>query len=72
MKSIKFLLTSVVCLIFSISFLFIFTTEETPIPGMIGFYGFLAAFLVFFILGWIVKDKPKPPCDTENDKDTKK
>ncbi len=66
MKSIKLLLTSVVCLLFSMLFLFAFVTEENPIPGMIGFYGFLAVFLLFFILGWVIKDNPKIPKDKDH------
>lgn len=66
MKSIKLLLTSVVCLLFSMLFLFAFVTEENPIPGMIGFYGFLAVFLLFFILGWAIKDNPKIPKDKDH------
>lgn len=61
MKSVKFILTSIVCLLFSMLFLFAFTTEDNPTIGIIGFYGFMLAFLVFFILGWIVKDKPTVP-----------
>lgn len=66
MKSIKLLLTSVVCLLFAMFFLFAFVTEENPIPGMIGFYGFLAVFLLFFILGWVIKDNPKIPKDKDH------
>ena len=66
MKSIKLLLTSVVCLLFAMFFLFAFVTEENPIPGMIGFYGFLAVFLLFFILGWVIKDTPKSPKDKDH------
>ena len=47
-------------------FLFAFVTEENPIPGMIGFYGFLAVFLLFFILGWVIKDNPKIPKDKDH------
>ena len=66
MKSIKLLLTSGVCLLFAMFFLFAFVTEENPIPGMIGFYGFLAVFLLFFILGWVIKDNPKIPKDKDH------
>ena len=49
MKSVKFILTSIICLLLSMFFLFAFTTEDNPTIGIIGFYGFMLAFLVFFI-----------------------
>lgn len=71
MKQIKFILTSIICLIFSIFFLFAFTTEDNPTIGIIGFYGFMLAFLVFFILGWVVKDKPTVPKNSSTETNDK-
>lgn len=75
MKSVKYMITSVVCLIFSIFFLYWFTSKNNPAPGIILFCIFLIAFLVFFILGWVIKDKPEKPekhiLESDNDKETK-
>lgn len=52
-------------------FLFAFTTEDNPTIGIIGFYGFMLAFLVFFILGWVVKDKPIVPKNSSTETNDK-
>ncbi|GEM_PF-5460260 len=71
MKSVKFILTSIICLLLSMFFLFAFTTEDNPTIGIIGFYGFMLAFLVFFILGWVVKDKPIVPKNSSTETNDK-
>ena len=71
MKAIKFLLTSVVFLILSIFFLVVFAGDGDFTTQVIGFYTFLVAFIVFFILGWVVKDKPDSVTKTENNQEKK-
>ncbi len=70
MKSIKLLLTSVLFLLSSFIWLFFaYITGESHssdlIGYMIGFFVFIAACLVFFILGWVIKDNPKIPKDKD-------
>ena len=63
MKSVKFILTSIICLLLSMFFLFAFTTEDNPTIGIIGFYGFM--------LGWVVKDKPIVPKNSSTETNDK-
>lgn len=72
MKFIKYYFTSIVFLIFAIYGLSKAQPPQSNLAAGILFIICSALFLFFFILGWAVKDKPKPPRDTENDKDTKK
>lgn len=72
MKSLKLFATSIFSLLFSLVFFAYACIDENAYGALIVFAALALISIVFFILGWAVKDKSKPPRDTENDKDTKK
>lgn len=84
MKTQKYFLTSIFMILLSIFSLIYFEGSfisrcilgtQQGYSEPISWYLFVilaVVGIVFFVLGWVVKDKPKPPRDTENDKDTKK
>ena len=66
MKSIKLLLKSIICLLFSILNLIALSFAKDSTIGIIGFFVFLFAFLILFILSCFVKDNPENSKDKDH------
>ncbi len=67
MKSTKCLITSIACLVLSMYVLLVGVIDRHQYISAIISDVFAIAFLVFFILGWILKDKPRPPRSAPNE-----